>query len=79
MIFAHFTTNSKLFQRKMAQNTPVKERIYDREFRQRSTWRWHKFDFVGDKNRDWEPETPPKMPTNNPFVDCLGWFSVPQS
>ena len=50
---------------------PVKERVWDRNFRQRSTWRWNKFDFVGEENKNWEPEDPPKMPTNNPWVDRL--------
>ena len=50
---------------------PVKERVWDWSFKKRSTWRWHKHDFVGAENRDWEPENPPKMPTNNPWVDLL--------
>ena len=50
---------------------PVKERVWDWPFKKRHLLRWHKYDLVGQEKRDWEPEDPPRMPTNNPWVDLL--------
>ena len=52
---------------------PPKQRVWDKAFRTKSAWYWNKHDFLPHKpeHRLWEPESPPKMPTNNPWVDLL--------
>ena len=52
---------------------PKKKRKWSTDFKFRAQRCWRK-DELPDKNglkANWVPETPPKMPTDNPWVDCL--------
>ena len=50
---------------------PKKVRAYSPDFVRRSKKRWYKDELSGDLKFEWEPETPPRAPTDNPWVDCL--------
>ena len=50
---------------------PKKERLWTSEFKFRANRFWTKSSLPGKYKRLWVPETPPKKPTNNPYVDRL--------
>ena len=52
-------------------NFPNKQRLWSSEFKFRANRTWKKSSLPGQYGRDWVPETPPKQPTDNPWVDCL--------
>ena len=50
---------------------PKKKRLWSSEFKFRANRYWKKSSLPGTYKRDWVPETPPKQPTDNPWVDNL--------
>ena len=50
---------------------PKKKRLWSPEFKFRAKRYWRKTELPGKYGREWVPETPPKMPTDNPWVDSL--------
>lgn len=50
---------------------PKKVRKYDADFQHRSKKSWYKSELTGKLKTNWAPETPPKLPTDNPWVDSL--------
>ena len=50
---------------------PKKKRDWSLDFKFRSTKYWNKRDLPKAKQPKWVPETPPRVPTDNPWVDCL--------
>ena len=50
---------------------PKKARAWTSEFKFRAHKRWKKSELPGSYKTNWVPETPPKFPTDNPWVDCL--------
>ena len=50
---------------------PKKVRAWTSEFKFRANRYWRKDSLPGKYKKNWVPETPPKQPTDNPWVDCL--------
>ena len=50
---------------------PKKVRAWTSEFTRRAKKQWYKGELTGKLQSEWEPESPPKVPTDNPWVDCL--------
>ena len=50
---------------------PKKKRIWNTEFKIRATGYLRKDKLPAKLRRKWVPETPPKIPTDNPWVDSL--------
>ena len=50
---------------------PKKVRKWTADFTFRAEKRWYKSELSGNAKKEWVPETPPKVPTDNPWVDVL--------